>query len=147
MATADVSNANKDLVNREVREVWTEDNLEVIDDLYAPDVKIGTRRMGEPQKLATREDIKAIHREWDEGFPNATFTTNAMAAEDDVVFLWWTMRATHTGQFRGFKPTENPVEVDGFSFRRIEDGKVVEAKDSASMTTLLRQIGVELPTE
>lgn len=147
MATADVYKSNKDLAQREVTEVWAEDNLDVIDELYAPDVKIGTRRMGEKQRLATREDIKQIHREWDEGFPDATFTINEMVAEDDAVMFWWTMRGTHSGQFRGYKATGKPVEIDGFSFRKITDGTVVETKDTASMVTLLDQIGVALPTE
>ncbi|WP_332899351.1 ester cyclase [Haladaptatus sp. CMSO5] len=146
MATTDVLSANKALVQREMTEVWNEDKLDVLDELYAPDVKIGTQRMGDSTPLVTLDDIKAIHREWDEGFPDATVTVNELAAEGDVVFAWWTITGTHTGQFRGYEPTGNDIAVDGFSFWKIKDGRVVEMTDGASMTALLGQIGVQIPT-
>ncbi|WP_338729141.1 ester cyclase [Haladaptatus sp. DJG-WS-42] len=145
MATIDVLSANKALVRREMQEVWNEDKLDVLDELYAPDVKVGTRRMGDPAPLVALSDIKAVHREWDEGFPDANVRVNELAAEGDVVFAWWTITGTHTGQFRGYKPTGNEIAVDGFSVRKIKDGRVVEMKDSASMTSLLDQIGVQIP--
>ncbi|MFC6732971.1 ester cyclase [Haladaptatus sp. DYSN1] len=146
MATTDVHAANKRLVQREVREVWAEVNDESIAALFAPDVVIGTRRMGDEETLASRDDIREHHREWMDGFPDATFEIHELLAEGDAVMFYWTMEATHTGQFRGYAPTGNAVSIDGFGFRRIQDGKITVSTDSASMVTLLDQIGVTIPS-
>lgn len=130
-------------MRREIDEVWNGNDLDALDEIYAEAVTVGTVRSGSDRPLVGREDVKALHREWDEGFPDAAVEINELAVEGDVAFCWWTLRGTHDGPFRGIEPTGNAVEVDGFSFRRVRDGRVVEAKDVASVVGLLKQVGVD----
>ena len=142
MSASDTDTANRERLRRELDEAWSQDDLDLLDELYAPNVRIGTERTGQGG-LVSVADVKAVHADWDTGFPDGTTTINAMAAEDDAVLAWWTLRGTHDGEFRGFEPTGAEVEVDGFSYRRYEDGLAVEVKDSASMHDLLTQLGAE----
>ncbi|SFR43020.1 ester cyclase [Halogeometricum limi] len=145
MSTIESEAENRAVVRREIDEAWNGDDLDVLDELYAESVVVGTKRTGSEGPLVGREDIKSVHAEWDEGFPDASAEVNELAADGDVVFVWWTLRGTHRGTFRGVEPTGNEIAVDGFSFRRLRDGRVVELKDAASMATLVEQLGLELP--
>ena len=142
MSETDQRSHHTDLLRREIDEGWSRDDLDVFDELYAPDVTIGTERTGEGP-LVSVEGIKGVHADWDVGFPDGETEINDLVAEDDRVMAWWTLRGTHEGPFRGIEPTGIAIEVDGFSYRRYEDGRVVEAKDSASMHDLLTQLGLE----
>lgn len=145
MATTTPIRENRELLQREFDEAWNGNDLDVLDEIYADGVVVGTKRTGVDDPIVDVADIKSMHGEWDAAFPDATIEVNAMTAEGDVVLAWWTLRGTHEGTFRGIEATGNEIEVDGFSFRRIEDGKVVELKDSSSMATLLEQLGRDLP--
>ncbi|WP_396611703.1 ester cyclase [Haloferax sp. S1W] len=136
---------NKAAVQREFDEAWNGDDLSVLDDLYAEDVRIATVRTGSEGTLVSRDDLKDLYSEWDEAFPDATTELHAVVAEDDSVMVWWSIRGTHEGAFRGIDPTGNEIDVEGFSYRRFEDGRIAESKDAASMTTLFKQLGVPLP--
>lgn len=106
---------------------------------------VRTRRAGSDDPLVGREDVKALHAEREEASPDATTGIDELAADGDAMVFWLTMRGTRRGAFRGIDPTGTEVEVDGFSFRRVRDGRVVEARDVPVVTSLLAQLGVDLP--
>ena len=145
MSTQTTREENKAIVRREFDRAWNANDRDVLDELYAENVRVGTVRSGSDEALVTREDVKSLHAEWDDGFSDATTEINELVAEDDAVMVWWTIRGTHDGPFRGVEPTGNRMEIDGFSFRRIEGGTIVEVKDATSMLSLFGQLGVELP--
>ncbi|RDZ48108.1 hypothetical protein C5B86_03345 [Haloferax sp. Atlit-19N] len=145
MSTRTATEENRTLIRTEFDRAWNRDELDALDELYADTVCIATTRSGSDEALVTREDSKELHGEWDGAFPDATTEINAMVAEGDAVMVWWTLRGTHLGTFRGIEPTGSQIAVDGFSYRRIDEGTIVEVKDAASMATLFSQLGVELP--
>ncbi|ELZ78007.1 hypothetical protein C455_09998 [Haloferax larsenii JCM 13917] len=144
MAT-ETTTENKQQVLREFEEAWNGNDLSALDDLYAADVRIATVRTGSDDTLVSRDDLKELYSEWDDAFPDATTELHAVVAEDDAVMVWWSIHGTHDGTFRGIEPTGNQIDVEGFSYRRFDDGRIAESKDAASMTTLFEQLGVELP--
>jgi steroid delta-isomerase-like uncharacterized protein len=137
----------KELVRYEIAELFERGNVDVVDDLYAEDVVVGIRRTGSEEPVASREDVKAIYREWSEAFPDLAVDINSETVEDGTVVAHVTLYGTHEGSFRGVEPTGNTISVDGFHQRRVEDGQIVEAVSMVEMGELLRQLDAELPLE
>jgi steroid delta-isomerase-like uncharacterized protein len=66
-----------------------------------------------------------------------------MIGEGDRVATRWTLRVTHTGEFRGIPATGKRITITGIGiFRFSEEGKVVESWDSLDQLGMLRQLGV-----
>ena len=56
----------------------------------------------------------------------------------------WTLRVTHTGEFRGIQATGKRIMITGIGiFRFSDEGKVVESWDSMDQLGMLRQLGVQ----
>lgn len=136
--------ANKELVRQEIAGL-SANHSDVIDRLYADEIVVGMNRTRSDESVVTRDDVKALYEEWHEAFPDLTTEINEEVADGDVVVCHVTLRGTHEGAFRGIEPTGNGIEVDGFHFRRISEGKIVEVRSMVGMGTLLAQLGVELP--
>lgn len=120
-------------------------SFDYVDELYAEDVLVNMTRTGDDQPVVSRDDIKALYREWKTAFPDLRVDVEHEVVEGDTVMQYITMRGTHQNSFRGIEPTGNEIAVPAFHMRRIQDGKVVETASVAGMATLLGQIGVELP--
>ena len=152
----------KELVRYEITELFERGNVGVVDDLYAEDVVVGIRRTGSDEPVASREDIKAVYREWNAAFPDLKVDINSevvdsaerssaggrtSSGDDETVVAHVTLYGTHEGPFRGIEPTGNRISVDGFHQRRVRDGKIVEAVSMVEMGEFLRQLDVELPLD
>jgi steroid delta-isomerase-like uncharacterized protein len=87
------------------------------------------------------EAFKTFLSELIAGLPDATVTVDDTIAEDDKVACRWTMRGTHEGPLLGFPPTGKPVNISGFTFYRIDGGKVVEETGIGNTLSLMQQLG------
>jgi hypothetical protein len=120
----------EELFRRELAEVWTGDDLSIVDELYAPEFRSGTTRAGAgTAPLGDREVIKGMHAEWDAAFPGMETEILALVVDGETVLAHWEAAGTHERAFRGIEPTSRDVSVKGFSCRRAEDGQFVEATD------------------
>ncbi|MWG34107.1 ester cyclase [Halomarina oriensis] len=137
----------KELVRYEITELFERGNVDVVDELYADGVRVGIRRTGSDEPIASRRDIRALFGEWHEAFPDLNVDINSEVIEDDTVVAHVTLYGTHEGEFRGIDPTGNRISVDMFHQRRVRDGEIVEAVSMVEMGELLRQLDVELPLQ
>ncbi len=84
------------------------------------------------------EDVKKFVREYRSAFSDV----EDMIEEGDRVATRWTLRATHTGEFRGIPAANNRMTVTRMGiFRLSEEGKVVESWDCLDQLGMLRQLG------
>jgi serine phosphatase RsbU (regulator of sigma subunit)/ketosteroid isomerase-like protein len=105
---------NKVLVRRFIEES-TKGNLDVIDELLAPDF---VDRSLMPGQGSTREDFKRSVAEMFDTFSDISYTIDAQIAEGDKVTTWYTGSSTHdTGKRESFK---------GVFLHRIVGDKIVE---------------------
>jgi steroid delta-isomerase-like uncharacterized protein len=95
-----------------------------------------------PQGLA---GVKAVRRQFGDGFPDIRMDVDDMVAEDDRVVVRWTVRGTHTGPFQGLPPTYRKIEFGGTTHVRIADGKIVEGWQHMDILKGMQQLGV-VPT-
>ena len=128
------------------RRVWEEafgkGNLEVIDELFAPDYYF---------KSPLGMDIKGA-----EGFkqnlgmmrsavPDMEISIDDMFAADDKVVTRFKITGTFTGEMMGIPPTGKSMSVSGIVITRWEDGKEVEAWESLDTLAFNQQLGI-IPT-
>jgi steroid delta-isomerase-like uncharacterized protein len=91
--------------------------------------------------MRTAEAFKAFLSELFAGLPDAAVTVDDTIAEDDKVACRWTWRGTHKGVLFGFPPTGKPIQISGFTFYRIANGKVVEETGIGNTLGLMQQLG------
>ncbi len=131
---------NKDTFRRYVEEVWKEEKLDIVDEVFA--AKYLSHQSDGSVLERGPEDVKKFVEEYRSAFSDIEDIVEDMIGEDDKVVTRWTLRATHTGDFRGIPATGNRVHITGIGiFRFSDDGKVVESWDSLDQLGMMRQLG------
>ncbi len=133
---------NKKLVLRWKDEIWNKRNLNIIDELYAPDY-VG-HIVGTPGPVRGREVLKQLIAAYFAAF-DIHFTSEFLVAEGDMVVVYDTFRFKHTGAFQGIPATGKEATLTSTDIYRIVDGKIVEQWVEANMLSLMQQLGV-IPT-
>lgn len=130
--------ANKAVVRRFVDEVWTNGNLDAMDDLFTPDSVLHA-----PEgDVVGPEAFKPYNRQYLEAFPDLTYEIRDVVAEGDRVAFRARMTGTHEGEFMGTPPTGERFDAEGIIVARIEDGKIVERWASYDALGMMRQLGL-----
>jgi predicted ester cyclase len=121
-----VSEANKTVVRRLVNEVLNGGNLELIDELYAPERAGAAKRWITPFRAS---------------FPDVHMEIVELIAEGDKVVGRFTCSATHLGAWLGHAPTGRRFErVDEVSIFRFRDGRIVHVWSLEDTLGRLRQL-------
>ena len=131
-----MSEENKALARRS----WeAPDNLDIIDEVYAPDL-VWHDPGQEIQGTAEAKQFIAMYKS---AFPDLSVTVEDEIAEGDKVVTRWTIRGTHQGEIEEFgPPTGRQVEMKSISISRIEEGKIVEEWNSYDNLGVIQQLGL-----
>ena len=123
-----MSERNKATVRRLIAEVLNGGRLDVIDELYAPELAAGARRWITPFRAS---------------FPDVHMEVVDLIAEGDKVVGRFRCSATHLGEWLGHAPTGRRFErVDEVSIFRFRDGRIVHAWSLEDSLSRLRQLGL-----
>jgi predicted ester cyclase len=123
-----VSDANKAVVRRLVAEVFNGGHLEVIDQLYAPELAAAAKRWIAPFRAS---------------FPDVHIEIEELIAEGDKVVARFTCSATHQSDWLGHAPTGRRFErIDEVWILRLRDGKIVHVWSLEDTLSRLRQLGL-----
>jgi predicted ester cyclase len=123
-----VIEANKTLVRRLVDEVLNGGRLEVIDELYAPELVAAARGWIGPFRAS---------------FPDVHMEIVELIAEGDKVVGRFTCSATQLGAWLGQAPTGRRFErVDEVAIFRFRDGRIVDAWSLEDTLGRLQQLGL-----
>jgi predicted ester cyclase len=127
-----MSEDNKAVVRRLITEVLNGGRLEVIDELYAPELALAARRWITPLRAS---------------FPDVRMEIVDLIAEGDKVVGRFTCSATHLGQWLGHAPTGRRFErVDEVAIFRLSSSRIVHAWSLEDSLSRLQQLGlVDLP--
>lgn len=102
--------ANKTMIRRYYEEVWGQKQLDVVDELFAPDyVLVNIMPWRKPGAAGLKEFIADNHRM----FPDIQYVINWMIAEGNTVAVHVTATATHKGDLVG---PVGPVAATGRLF-------------------------------
>ncbi len=129
---------NKAIMRRAVEEVVNQGNLDLIDELVAPNFVDHTPFPGlSPDREGIRQTISMLR----EAFPDIHVTIEEFVAEGDKVVSRQSTRGTHKGEFMGVPPTEKEVTWTGILMFRISDGKIVDQWLEQDVMGLMQQLG------
>jgi predicted ester cyclase len=115
-------------ISRRAIEMWSSNNLERPEDIYAenyvnhqePDVKGGIS----DKSLATwKELLRGFH----ESFSNSRIRVLMQIADNDLVATRWEIKATHSGDYIGLAPTGREITWTGVAIDRFQGDKIVES--------------------
>ena len=126
-----MSEQNKATVRRLVEEVLNGGHLDLIDELYAPELAPAAKRWITPFRAS---------------FPDVHMEVIDLIAEGNKVVGRFTCSATHLGEWRGHAPTGRRFErVDEVSIFRLREGRIVHAWALEDTLGRLRQLGLPAP--
>jgi len=131
--------ANKALLQSYFEEVANKGNLDLIDEMVAPDY-VGHMPEGEAIGIEGAKQHIMVFRS---AFPDLSFTYNDMIAEGDKVAVRYTVRGTHEGTLMGIiPPTGKQITMTGIAIFQIVGGKIVGAWSIPDMLGVMQQLGV-----
>jgi predicted ester cyclase len=122
-----VSEENKALVRRLVDEVINGGRLDLVEELFAPEL-VGPVRQAD-------SSFRAAFPDWREEIVD-------LVAEGDKVAARFRCSGTFQGEFMGAAPNGRRQEVDEVYFLRVRDGRIVEYWGLEDNLTRLRQLDV-----
>ena len=126
------------IVARWYEEAWHRGNLDVFDELYAPDW-VGHL----PQGLELRGP--AAHKQFGQvfgaAFPDGRYEVEETLVAGDRVVTRYTFRGTHQGPLRGLPATGRAVALTGITIQRLAGGRIAEQWAEYDMVGLLQQLG------
>ena len=130
---------NKAIVRRFV-EAYNKRNLDLFDDLLAPDYFDHTSKVGV-------EGLKQLMNMAFKAFPDFHETIEDIIAEGDKVWARITFTGTHKGEFMGIAPTGKKITTEMVDIFRIVNGKLVEYRDVNNNLDYLKKLGIIEYTE
>ena len=114
---------NKAVIRRLIEEVYNEGNLDVVDELMAPDI---FDHAAVPEHQHGIDGFKHV-MEWVRQFSfDVHYDIDDIIAEGEKVAVRMTQSGTHTGAVRGISPTGKSFSVDYVHWFRLANGKVAE---------------------
>jgi steroid delta-isomerase-like uncharacterized protein len=130
---------NKAVIRRLIEEVYNRGNLDVVDELVAPDV------FNHPAVPEHQHGIDAFKHviEWVREFSSDVhYDMEDIIAEGAKVAVRMTHSGTHTGAVRGIPPTGKRFSVDYVHWFRVAEGKVAELWALRDDLSRLQQLGL-----
>ncbi|MBV7338279.1 ester cyclase [Chloroflexi bacterium TSY] len=129
---------NKATLQRGYDEVFNGRNLDLLDEMIAPDaVDDGAPELSGVDAFKT--PIAALLA----AFPDLQLTTEMIVADDNTVMALATFTGTHEGEFMGIPGSGKQITWSHVDINRIEDGKVVEAWHIGT-EAMLQALGFQL---
>jgi steroid delta-isomerase-like uncharacterized protein len=131
---------NKAITRRFLEEIFTGGNLELVDELFAPDFLLHDSSV--PQEVRGVEALKQYITMYRAAYPDTHFTVEDQIAEGYEVVTRWTGQGTHQGELMGIPPTGNQVTVTGIEVDRVSGGKIEESWVSYDALGMMQQLGI-----
>ncbi|MHA2078930.1 MAG: ester cyclase [Candidatus Kariarchaeaceae archaeon] len=131
---------NKAVV-RSFIEAYNKRNLDLLDDIIAPDYFDHTHQQ---QGV---ESVKQVLNRGFKGFPDWYEAIEDIIAEGDKVWVRLTYTGTHTGEFFGLPPTGKKITAMAVGIYRVINGKLVEGRFITDAVDLFKQTGAIEITE
>ena len=130
---------NKAIVRRYLDEAWIKRNVNILDELMAPNY---ARYLAGQATPLDREGQKRRIAGFHAAMPDLDFLIEDLFAEGDRVVFRVKITGTHTGTFLGVAPSGKQVTVTAIDIARLENGKIVDHWGQMDTAGLMRQLGL-----
>jgi steroid delta-isomerase-like uncharacterized protein len=130
---------NKAVARRWFEDLFNAGNLEVADEIIAPDhINHDPTLPDIPPGPEGQKQIVNLYRG---AFTNAHISVEEQLAEGERVATRWTGSGTHQDELMGVAPTGNQVTVTGITINRLSGGKIAESWSNYDALGMMQQIG------
>lgn len=119
-------------------EVFNKGNVDVIDELCAPDFVEHEENLGFE---TTREGVKQLVTAMRTAFPDLTITVEDMIAAGNKVIARVTMAGPHQGDFMGMPASGRRFKVPAIDIVRFRNGKAAEHWGATDTGKMMEQLG------
>lgn len=138
-----MSEANKTIVRRFYAEVMSQGNVDILDDIMAPDFKDhGETLFGSPQG---RDMLKQGVIGARGILSGLTVQLHDVIADGELVGVRGTMRCIQQREFLGVSPSGNELTWNGLALFRVVDGKITERWFNSDSLSIVQQLGLVPP--
>jgi len=145
VAMGDLENENRMIVRR-LGDALNERNLDLLDELVAPDFVRHSQATPWIQIRSLNEFKRFVRDDWS-GVPDGQTTVRFLVAEGGFVALYCTYTGTQTGQWGPLSPSGKRFELDFSGVFRITGGKIAELWITWDNLCLLTQLGHMPPVQ
>ncbi len=132
-----MTESNADLIRRAFREVWEDGSFALVAEHYVDHDPA-------PGLPPDRHGLQLLREATLRAFPDLVVDVEQVVADDDLVAVRLSQRATHSGPFMGVPPPGRTGRWTTMAMFRIEDGKLVERWGVVDGLGLMVQLGMEL---
>jgi steroid delta-isomerase-like uncharacterized protein len=133
---------NKAMQRRFMEAAFSQGNMDVVDELIAPDYVHHFPDDPEGGGARGPEGMKELIGSFRSAFPDIEFTIEEQVAEEDKVVMRLTARGTHEGELQGIPPTGRRVTVMGMVMSLSAGGKMVEGWELYDNLGMMQQLGL-----
>ena len=123
---------------RMVEEVFGKGSVDAIDELCDRSFKAHDPLLGEFDLGGLKGMVQMYRR----AFPDLSGKVQQLCCEGDTCCTRWTMVGTNRGALFGSEPTGKRITVEGITFDRFRNGKIVESVTQWDALHLLQEVGV-----
>ena len=120
--------------------VWEEGNIDLVDELLAPDYINHTP--ASPDQPTGPEGVKGVVAMFRSAIPDLRVVVEDMVAEGDKVAVRYTLEGTHEGELFGVPPTGQRLSIKSISVERVSGGKIREHWRITDTLDMMQQLGV-----
>ncbi|MGD8966326.1 MAG: ester cyclase [Anaerolineae bacterium] len=137
-----MSEVNRTVVDR-ITEAFNEGNLELLDELIAPDF-VGHNPLS-PEDIQGPEGLKGFFGAFRAAMPDIRHPIWTLIAEGDLVAIHMPIEGTFENELMGIPPNGKKVSLWMANIWKVVDGKAVEWWINMDTLSLMQQLGVVPP--
>ena len=127
---------NEIAARRFLVDIWSKDEIGVVDELVSSDFAFILSFMATQGADAFKELVRRNRA----AFRNLTYTVEDVVAGEDKAAAYWKMSGTHVGVWKNIPPTNKQVGIEGMTFFKFSNGKIIEAKVQNDVLGLMQQL-------
>ena len=120
--------------------VWEEGNIDLVDELLAPDYLNHTP--ASPDQPTGPEGVKGLVAMFRSAMPDLKVIIEDMIAEGEKVATYYTLEGTHEGELFGVPPTGQRLSIKSIAVERVSDGRIREHWRVTDSLDMMQQLGV-----
>lgn len=129
---------NRALILRAYEEIWSQGNLDAVDEIVSPECEVYSPR--NPEDPAGIEEARLAIAATRSAFPDLVRTAEEMVAEGDKVVVRSRITGTHQGDFQGMAPTGKEIDFYAFTIYGIRDGRIAYEWTMMDSLGLMQQL-------
>ncbi|HEY4289569.1 MAG TPA: NmrA family NAD(P)-binding protein [Puia sp.] len=131
------------VVRRNTKEVQSEGDFSVFEELFAPDFIDHTPQPGGFK--ADRESVRTLYQMLRTAFPDFYAVIHWQTTDGDKVTTFKTYYGTHLGMLFGIAATGRKIHFESVDVMRVRDGMITDHWGVGNLLSLVQQLGKVIP--